>query len=141
MTAREAILGRLGVLLTTIQGATFFRSREAAVARSEGTVISLRPEDEQVEKRASLGDITLRNLIVIVSVISRGNVPDQAADPVIQAAHSAIMADATLGGLCAQIIEQSTKWNFALADTNAAEAEIRYTIRYLTRASDISQPT
>lgn len=141
MTAREAILERLGTLLTAVPGSTFFRSREAAVARDEGIVINLRPEDEQVEKRAAGGDITLRNCVIIVSVISRGDVPDQVADPVIQAAHAAIMADPTLGGLCAQVIEQSTKWIFALADLTATEAEIRYTVRYLTRASDISQTT
>ncbi len=137
MTGREAILQASATVLATVSGATFYRSREAAIARAEGTAIVLRPEDEQIEKRAA--DLTLRNLVMVISILARGQIPDQVADPVAQAIHSVLMADPTLNGLCAQLIEHSTKWLFAEADLTATEVEIRYTARYQTRARDLSQ--
>jgi transcriptional antiterminator Rof (Rho-off) len=141
MSARESILAAMGTLLGTVPGATFYRSREAAIARSESTAIVLEPEEESVELRTSTGALSVRTLTALVLVVARGQIPDQIADPVIQSLHAKLMADRTLGGLCALIIEHGTKWTFDEADLTAVTVEMRYGVRYMTNASDLSQLT
>ena len=134
---REQILEALATLLTAATGFTFYRSREAPATRAEGLVGILHPDEEQVEYKASRQ--TLRTLIVRVTIIARGDVPDAVADPAIVAMHAAIMADLTLGGLCALIIDEETKFDFELADRNAVAIETRYKIRYSTAINDLTQ--
>ena len=140
-TARESILAYVLTLLSAVPGAIASRSREAPVERAEGTVIILRPEEEPIELRTGASSTVLRNLTIVITVLSRGAIPDQVADPVIQAIHAAIMADRTLGGRCALLMEHSTKWDFELADQTALAAEMRYIVRYQTTATDISALT
>lgn len=141
MSARESILAAMGALFETVPDAAFFRSREAAIARSEGTAIVLEPEEEIVDLRSATNPVTMRILTALVMVMARDPIPDQKADPVIQSLHAKIMADRTLGGLCALITEQGSKWLFDEADLTAVTVEIRYAIRYLTSAIDLSQVT
>jgi hypothetical protein len=138
MTARESILSYVYTLLAAVTGATAYRTREAPADRSEGVVILLKPEEEPIELRTANGSMVLRNLTIVITVISRGDVPDQLADPVIQAIHASIMLDRTLGGRCALLMEHSTKWDFEVADATAMTAELRYVARYQTKASDMS---
>lgn len=138
-SVREQILEALATKLATVSGAVVFRSRANAVALEEGVAILLQPESEQVEKRASNpGGVVLHNMLVDVSVIARGDPADQIADPVVVAAHAQIMADPTLGNLCAQVIEHSTEWKFQEADLTAVEILVRYQIRYATRTNDLT---
>ena len=140
-SVREKILQALAANLASVPNATVYRSRQTAVARSEGNAILLEPENEQVEKRASNpGGLVIRNLMVDLSVLARGDPADSIADPIITAAHALIMADPTLGNLCAQIIEYSTEWKFDPADLTAVEALIRYQIRYATTMNDLTTP-
>jgi hypothetical protein len=137
-TAREGILAALATLAGTVPGATFYRSREAAVARSEGSAIVLAPEDEPVELRTAASPVALRNLTALFTILARGEIPDQVADPIIESLHRKLMADRTLGGLCALLTEHSTKWTYEVADLTAAAIEIRYVVRYATSAIDLS---
>jgi hypothetical protein len=139
MTARESILEYLVALLAGVQDVTVFRSREAALDKSEGIAILVKPEEEPVEMRSRSGTgLVFRNLTVVITVIARGVVPDQLADPAVQSVHSLIMADQTLQGRCALLMEQSTKWDFEVGDGTAVAVEMRYTVRYQTSAKDIS---
>ena len=138
MSRREDILAALQSRLNGVGAATAYRSREAAVARAEGVVILLRPEAEDVESLGVLPSVSSRSLVVVVTVIARGDIPDHIADPIITAAHAALMADTTLGGLTAQVCEESTKWDFEQADQTAVAVEIRYRIRYHTAAASLS---
>jgi hypothetical protein len=137
MSARETLMTAIGALLATVPNAVFFRSRQAALARSEGNAILLEPEEERVTKRTQSPALVLRGLTVIVSVLTRGDVPDQVADPYIEQITALLVGDPTLGGKCAQIIEQSTRWSFAEADLTAGVAEIRFDILYQTLASNL----
>jgi hypothetical protein len=147
MTAREGILQYVLTLLSAVPGATVVRSREAPIDRPEGFFILLKPEEEPVELRGGGGigggsygaGVVLRNLTILITVVTRGTIPDQLADPIIQAVHAAVMADRTLGGRCAIVMEHSTKWDFEVADATALGAEMRYVIRYQTSATDLSQ--
>jgi hypothetical protein len=139
-SVRENILKALETNLASVQNATVYRSRQTALARSEGSAILLEPENEQVEKRASNpGGLVLRNFLVDLSVLARGDPADGIADPIITAAHVSIMADPTLGNLCSQIIEHSTEWKFEEADLTAVEVLIRYQIRYATTTNDLTR--
>jgi hypothetical protein len=137
-SVREQILVKLATLLTAAGGFTFYRSREAPVSREEGLVGSLVPEEEAVGYQASRQ--TLRTLVVKVTIIARADVPDSLADPALVAIHAAIMADPTLGGLCAIVVDESTRWTFEVADRNAAAIEMRYRIKYATRFNDLTTP-
>lgn len=145
MTAREQILGAITGLLNPLSGITVYRSRETAVARTEGNTVDVRPEEESVELRTASLPIVRRNLTVLVTLIVRGTDPtlsaDEVADPLLQSIHAAIMADRTLGSLCDLVLEQSTRWTFEIADQTALAAEIRYVVRYATSANDLSTLT
>lgn len=137
-SVREQILLALATKLATVPNVTVFRSRENAVAREEGIAVLLQPENEQVEKRASNpGGFVVKNLLLDISVIARGDPADQVADPALVAAHALVMADPTLGNLCAQIIEHSTEWKFDQADLTAVEVLVRYQIRYATTTNSL----
>jgi len=138
MSARENIMAAVGSALTVIPGAVFFRSREAAFGRNEGTAILLEPEEERVEKRTQSPQLVIRRLTIVVTVITRGDVPDQIADSFLQQINTALINDPTLGGLCAQVVEQSTRWSFAEADLTAGRAELRLDILYQTLASTLA---
>jgi hypothetical protein len=146
MTIRKDILTYLGQLLDQVPNATVYRSRQEALARDEGTGIFLQPEEEPVERRAGDGPsgLVLRNLTIIISVIARAAgapescTADDVADPVMGAVHALVMADTTLGNRCATVLEEGSKWDFEQADGTAVVAEMRYVIRYMTKANTLS---
>lgn len=130
-------MAAIAALLSNVPNSTFYRSRESAFSRDEGTAILLQPEEERVEKRAHVPDLVLRRLTVVVTVITRGDVPDKIADDYLQQVQSRLLSDPTLGGLCAQLIEQGTKWTFQEADLTSGMAEIRFDLIYQTLASNL----
>jgi hypothetical protein len=136
MSAREDLLAYLANRLGTVSGVTVYRSRQAAVAREEGTCVVLEPEEEQVVKIS--GAVAVRDMVVIIAVIIRGIVPDSAADPILQSITQAIQADDTLQGRAAKCIEQSTKWSFEMADVTALMVEVRFLVKYLTSTTNIA---
>ena len=136
---REQILVAIQTKLSTVPNATVFRSRQDAVAREEGNALLLQPEKESPQKRSSApGGTVLRDFLINVIVMARGDPPDQVADAVIAVAHAQIMSDPTLGNLCAQVIDDSTEWTFQEADLTACEVKIRYIVRYLTTLNSLS---
>lgn len=136
MTVRESILSACVALCTPLVNGGVYRSREAALARAEGTGILIKPDEETVEFYAAVH--AKRALVVDFTVLARGQVPDQVADPVVQALHAALMADQTLGGLVARVIEEGTKWDFEEADQTAVAVSVRYRLLYLTPASSLA---
>lgn len=111
-------------------GAAVFRSRAAALASGELPSITILPEDED---DTTLGQsITRHEFIVRLEVNTRGDIPDQLADPIIVAAHEAIMLDTTLGGLCSRIEPAGTKWELDDADNTAGATAPAFRITYLT---------
>ena len=133
---REVILAHLDPLLATIPGVTATRSREASIKRDSGPFVLLRPEVETV-RRESTG-LAIRDLVVVVAVITRGDVPDTVADPILEAVVAKLMADLTLAGKAATIQEESTNFEFETANQTALEAAVRFTIRYMTPAGSLA---
>jgi hypothetical protein len=137
-SVREQILSAVVTALNgsgTI-GGTVFRSRSAAQARTDGIIIVVEPSADQAEQRV-IPKIDWR-LTVSVTVIARGSIPDQAADPVVQEVHKRIMADLTLGGLCYDVQPQMSSWDIVSADKDAAVVTNTFDVLYRTALEDIS---
>lgn len=135
-TMREQLLAQIATLLQPIPNVGVYRSRQAAIDRAEGTTLVIRPEEEIVAANAR--DVVWREFRVLITIVARGDVPDQTADPIVLAVTSAMLTDQTLGGLCARVFEEETKWEFEEADQNAVAVVCRFLIKYATRAKDLS---
>lgn len=146
MTARENIIAYVVSILSVTNAvpAIVFRSREAAVNRDEGSALIVQPVNEPVETRTRGMDLTVRELTIKLTVLARSSktlTADQAADLVIEPAHKILMQDITLGARAAGVFEHSTEWTFETADQTAVAMEVLYSVKYQTRASDLSALT
>jgi hypothetical protein len=133
-SAAETILAYVATLLGNVPGGSFFRSRPESIERQDGIVVNLLPRDENMEQVND--DLEKCDLVFELRVTARGAVPDQLADPVVQACHMAIMADKTLGGRCSKLIRFKKEWDISEADLNAAVVVIQYRARYMTKVND-----
>lgn len=129
---REDVLAALGAAIAAAVGtaAAVYRTRLAPVAREEGAVIILRPDEETVEAISQFR--VRRDLTFSLTVIMRDGTPDRAADSLLATVHGTVMADQTVGGRVARVLEVDTKWDLEVADQAAAAIVLRYTARYLT---------
>lgn len=123
------------------QGATVHRSPTVAISREQCPALVVFPESESITERAN--DRVTRELIVRVVALARAvppAVPETEADRLLTAAHAALFADGTFGGLALGIREQDCEWEVEDADAVAAAIPARYSLTYRTLAHDISQP-
>ena len=122
-------------------GATLHRSPTVAISREQCPALVVFPESETITERAN--DRVTRELTVRVVALARAvppAIPESEADRLLTAAHAALMADGTLGGLALGIREQECEWEVEDADAVAAAIPARYRITYRTRAHDLSTP-
>lgn len=138
-TKREQILEAIKTALTgsATLGATVYRSRVTPLARGESPAVIVEPVRNDVEQNTSLPTLD-HSMQVRVAVIVRGEIPDQLADPVIAAAHSAIMADLTLGGLAIDVQPGETEFTMQDADQPVGVIFSIYIVRYRTSVGDLS---
>lgn len=122
-------------------GATLHRSPKVALTRDQCPALVVFPETDAITERAN--DRVTRLLTVRLVALARAvppAMPDTAADLLLTAAHAALMADATLGGLALGIREQDGEFEIEDADDVVAALPARYAITYRTLAHDLSQP-
>jgi hypothetical protein len=137
----QILLAALETLRPAVEGlgATLYRSPTVAVTREQCPALVVFPESEAITERAN--DRVTRELTVRVVALARAVLPDapeSQADELLTAAHAALMADGTLGGLALGIREQETEWEVEDADAVAAAIPARYRITYRTIAADLS---
>lgn len=125
-----------GGVLSAVPGVTVWRSRQAALERSEGAAIVVQPSTEKVENKNA--GLAIRDLVVELILIYRSDTPDQSADPTIQAMFNALTQDQTLGGLADRIIEEGTEWRYDEADLIAMEVSLLFRIRYMTTTQSLT---
>ena len=92
-------------------GATLHRSPTVAISREQCPALVVFPESESITERAN--DRVTRELTVRVVALARAvppAIPETEADRLLTAAHAALMADGTLGGLALGIREQECDW-------------------------------
>ena len=139
-TKREQILAAIKATLagTDGVGTRIYRSRQEAFSRQEAPAIVIAPANDNatIEPVSTCRlDWTLN---VQVAVYARGNVPDQAADPVVQSMHSLLMADRTLGGLVMDLYPASVDFQMDAADLASAWIVSTYVVHYRTTITDLS---
>ena len=138
MTKREQILAAIRTALngTAGVGSRIYRSRVEPLARQESPAIIVEPIKDRCEQNTSLPTLDW-SLLVRVAVVIRANVPDQAADPVIESLHSKLMADLTLGGLAIDIQPFQVEFQTVEADVPAGVVMCDYLVKYRTSVSDL----
>ena len=138
-TKRETILAaiRTALIGTTGVSTRIYRSRVEPLARGESPAIVVEPVSDTAEQNTSLPTLDW-SLTVRVAVIVRGDIPDQLGDPIVEDAHSKIMADLTLGGYAIDVQPQSVNFDFMEADQPAGVIMMDYLVRYRTSVADLS---
>ena len=137
MTLREIFIQELMALLAAAPAfpAQVERSLSVAFSRDESPVVVIHRGDEGVD--GDLSGEVIRECQILVSVITRSDVPDQQADSVMEAAHPLLMsyrAEALLG-----IWEVGTKAPmFASADSQACMLTTQYIVQYRTDRLSLS---
>ena len=140
-THRDAIVQAVmaALLGNTSAGDQVFRSRVEALSRNELIAIVVKPGAEEVQHLAR--GLVQRGFDIHLEVHARGTPADQVADPVLAEAHAVLLADQTLGGKVARLIEKSlAEPEFADGDDTAVQITATYTATYMTTASDITRP-
>ena len=139
MTKRESILAAIRTALTgTVQvGTRIYRSRVEPLARNESPAIVVEPVNDVAVQNTALPTLDW-SMTVRVAIIVRGNVPDQLADPIVESAHSKIVADLTLGGYAIDVQPQGASFEMIEADQPAGVVSLDYLVRYRTSVTDLS---
>ena len=135
----ELILQAIATALagTTNVGTRIWRSRVEAMGRSETPALVIEPVLINYTQLTSLPTLDSR-LKVRITVIVRGTVPDQIADPTVISMHTRLMADLTLGGLAIDIQPSQTTFNLIEADQPAGLISCEYDVLYRTQVADLT---
>jgi hypothetical protein len=136
---RETILAAVRTALTGTTGVSnrIYRSRVEPVSRAETPALVVEPLSDTAAQNTALPTLDW-SMIVRITVIVRGVVPDQLADPIIQSLHSRLMADLTLGGYAIDVQPIGVTFNFTEADGAAGEIQCDYRVMYRTSVTNLA---
>lgn len=138
-TKRETILAAVRTALTGTTGVStrIYRSRVEPISKAESPAIVVEPISDNASQNTSLPTLDW-SMTVRVTVIVRGAIPDQLADPIIESLHSMLMADLTLGGYAIDVQPIGVTFNFAEADGAAGEIQCDYRVMYRTSVTNLA---
>lgn len=132
MSPRETILSALQTLLLDelagLCGTHVYRSRKEQLPALPTVIVRPDVEDDPGEM-IGCSDSTLT---VIVEIYARGDIPDQAADPVLSAALAAIKPDDALGLGTDVQIKPARRIEWAIENYDDAGITLRIEITYRT---------
>jgi len=139
-TKRETILAAIRTALTGTTGVStrIYRSRVEPLARGELPAIVIEPVGDNAEQNTSLPTLDW-TLTVRISVIVRGDIPDQVADATVQDMHAKLMADLTMGGNAYDVQPVSVSFDLVEADQPSGVIGCDYAVRYRTRVANLAQ--
>lgn len=111
---REDILAAVATILDGTAGATVYRSRAEAIRREESPALVV----EFVSDTPDYDNLSIMNwaLTFRVSIVVRGAVPDQLADPIAVSAYNLLMADRTLGGKVMDLLPGEQRFDIIEGD-------------------------
>jgi hypothetical protein len=137
-TKRETILAAVRTALTGTTGVStrIYRSRVEPVSRAESPALVVEPLSDTAAQNTALPTLDW-SMIVRITVIVRGAVPDQLADPIIESLHGKVMADLTLGGYAIDVEPIGVTFNFTEADGAAGEIQCDYRVMYRTSVTNL----
>lgn len=135
---RETIMQRIVSALagTAGVGSRIYRSRVVPLARGEAPALVVEPVSDSATQdtlATLMWTLTFR-----VSVIVRGNVPDQLADSAMVDIHSKLMADDTLDGMVIQLLPTTVAFEMIEADQPAGVVSAEFTAQYRTELNSLS---
>jgi hypothetical protein len=135
---RETILARIVTALAGTTGVStrIYRSRVEPLARGEAPAIVVEPVSDQAVQD-TVGTLQW-TLTFRVSVIVRGAVTDQLADPAMLDVHSKLMADDTLDGLVILLLPSTVSFESIEADQPAGVVSAEFTAQYRTALNSLS---
>lgn len=138
-TIREQILAAIQTALAGTEGvdARIYRSRPEALSRAESPALLIEPVSNVPVGQYSVGPVD-NVFSVRISVVARGGVPDQLADPVIASLHSKIMADTSLGGVAIDVEPGPTNYVIDDSDQPAAVISCLFNVRHRTSLTDLT---
>jgi len=138
-TKRERILRAITTALTPTAGVNgrVYRSRVTAVQRAESPAIVVEPINDTPTQNTSLPTLDWR-MRVRISVIVRGDVPDQIADAVIEDMHARMVRDLTVGGYAIDVQPDEVSFNLVDADQPAGVIFNDYIVQYRTSVASLS---
>tara|TARA_R100001443_G_scaffold18113_1_gene28843 strand:- start:4030 stop:4458 length:429 start_codon:yes stop_codon:yes gene_type:complete len=138
-TKRESILDQIKTTLagTTNVSTRIYRSRVTAVTRSETPCLLIEPLGDEPDQGFSLPRLNW-SLSVRVSIIVRGDIPDEIADPIIESVHAKMTADLTLGGYALDVQPGSVGFQMVDSDQPSGIIEMDFLIKYRTLVNDLT---
>jgi hypothetical protein len=138
-TKREQILSAIASALASTAGVSgrVYRSRVTAMQRAESPAIVIEPISDTPTQNTSLPTLDWR-MRLRVTVIVRGDTPDQLADPIIESMHSKMVADLTLGGYAIDVQPDEVTYNMLDADQPAGVIFNDYIIQYRTTVASLA---
>ena len=135
-TKRERILAAIKTSLanTVGVGTRIYRSRAEALTRSETPALIIEPISDTPEDTQAFNNKVNWEFKIRVSVVVRGAIPDQVADPTIESLHTKVLTDPSVGGLALDIRPSTTTFEILEADQPAGvigcEVDISYRTSY-----------
>jgi hypothetical protein len=138
-TKRERVLAAVTSALagTTGVSSRIYRSRVEPVSRAESPALVVEPLSDTAAQNTALPTLDW-SMLVRITVIVRGAVPDQIADPIIESLHGKVMADLTLGGYAIDVQPVGVTFNFTEADGAAGEIQCDYRVLYRTSVTNLA---
>lgn len=139
-TRREQILSAIATALEDTEGVSgrVYRSRVEAFSRNEAPALIIEPGPDRAQVYAICKLDWTMDLLVVVH--TRGQIPDQLADPIVADVHSKLMADRSLGGLAIDIVPTLSDPQRDKADLTSLWQVLTYQVRYRTAIDDLTSP-
>lgn len=133
MTTAETILAALQATLSGAGlGCSVERSRVVALDRGNLPAVVIKPKAEESTPH---GNGLLRCVLTVEILIeTRGDIPEQLADPIAAGIDTAIRANPTLGGLVGKAFRSGRVWEFTDSDGTGGQLTVNYQIHYLEPA-------
>ena len=133
-TKRERILAAITTSLanTVGVGTRIYRSRAEALTRSETPALIIEPISDTPEDTQSFNNKVNWEFKIRVSVVVRGAIPDQVADPTIESLHTKVLTDPTVGGIALDVRPSTTSFEILEADQPAGVISCEFDISYRT---------
>ena len=136
-TRRELILARIATNLSSITGATVYRSRVEPLARGEVPAVIVEPVNDQPIDTSFYDklDWTMR---VRITTLVRAAIPDDDSDTYTQQVHQKLMADQTVNGYALDLTPDRTDFSLYEADVPLGIISQDFLVRYRTSRTSLT---
>ncbi|NCA29073.1 MAG: hypothetical protein EBS92_07400, partial [Proteobacteria bacterium] len=133
----ELILARIASNLSSITGATVYRSRVEPLARGEVPAVIVEPVNDQPIDTNFYDklDWTMR---VRITTLVRAAIPDDDSDTYTQQVHQKLMADQTINGYALDLTPDRTDFSLYEADVPLGIISQDFLVRYRTSRTSLT---